>query len=348
MKEQKRTITSRKADHVKIVETQDVEYRKATGFDDVDFLHCAMPDMDMEAADTSLYLFGKKLSSPILIDSMTGGYEGAEIINRRLAKAAQDQMVAFSFGSMRPMLKDSSQAKTYSVRNIAPDIPLIGNIGIANLPTLNLEDLETAISRLELDALAVHFNPLQEAVQIEGDRDFTGVSEAFGRLCDRLDIPVIAKETGAGMSDSVCRKLADLGATMINVSGAGGTSWSKVEYARKGYVQGFGEWGIPTAVSILMCSKILPTIASGGVRSGMDIAKSIALGAKLGAAASPFLKAGDPNQVIKDWTLQLKTVMFLTNSKKLADLGHARVTILGDLSKYMFCMGIDHFKYSQR
>ncbi|MBM3229783.1 type 2 isopentenyl-diphosphate Delta-isomerase, partial [Candidatus Parvarchaeota archaeon] len=176
----------------------------------------------------------------------------------------------------------------------------------------------------------------------------SAVADAFGNLCDRLDVPVIAKETGAGISDRVARQLADLGAKMVNVSGAGGTSWSKVEYARQGFVQGFGEWGIPTAVSIMMCSKILPTIASGGVRSGIDIAKSMALGARLGASASPFLKAKDPSLLIKDWAKQVRTVMFLTSCKNLSELANARLVFSGNVSKYMFCMGIDHYKYSQR
>ncbi|MBM3229573.1 type 2 isopentenyl-diphosphate Delta-isomerase, partial [Candidatus Parvarchaeota archaeon] len=168
-----RTIKSRKAQHVKIVETKDVEYRKATGFDDIDFVHCAMPDLDFAKIDTSLQLFGKKLSAPIMIDSMTGGYEGAGQINQKLAKAAQENQVAFSFGSMRAMLKSPEFTSTYKVRDVAPDIPIIGNVGAVNLPQMGVKGIEGAVKKLELDALAVHFNPLQEAVQMEGDRDFS-------------------------------------------------------------------------------------------------------------------------------------------------------------------------------
>ncbi|HQT44600.1 MAG TPA: alpha-hydroxy-acid oxidizing protein, partial [Candidatus Micrarchaeota archaeon] len=282
------------------------------------------------------------------IDSMTGGYEGAEKINRTLATAAAYHNIPFSFGSMRAMIKNPAMARTFNFRYLAPDIPIIGNIGIANLPTTPVDQIEGAAKKLDLDALYVHFNPLQEAVMMEGDRNFEGVADSLAELCDKVDIPVIAKETGAGMSDSAAKRLSALGVSMLNVSGSGGTSWSKVEYARKGYVPGFEEWGIPTALSIALCSKILPTIASGGIRNGIDIAKSVALGAVLAGSAMPFLKAEDPAGLIAEWKLQLKTAMFLANAPDMARLGRARVVVTGRLSEQFYALGIDHFSYSRR
>ncbi len=343
-----RDIRSRKEDHVRIVKGSNVQYDKSAGFECIEFVHDSMPNFDFAKIDTSLYLFNKKISAPLLIDSMTGGYEGAEKINRTLAAAASHHNIPFSFGSLRAMIKNPKMARTYNFRFLAPDIPIIGNIGIANLPTTPVGQIEEAVKQLDLDALYVHFNPLQEAVMLEGDRNFEGVEDALARLCDKLDVPVIAKETGAGISDAVAKRFASLGVSMVNVSGAGGTSWSKVEYARKGFVPGFEEWGIPTALSIAMCSRVLPTIASGGIRSGMDVAKSIALGAVPAGSAAPFLKTGNPSKVLDEWKLQLKTVMFLTNSPDLKRLSRARLAITGRLSEQFFGLGLDHFYYSRR
>jgi len=343
-----RDIRSRKEDHVRIVKESNVQYDKSAGFECIDFVHDSMPNFDFGKIDTSLYLFNRKISAPMLIDSMTGGYEGAEKINRTLAAAASHHNIPFSFGSMRAMIKNPKMAKTFNFRYLAPDIPIIGNIGIANLPTTPIEQIEAVVKQLDLDALYVHFNPLQEAVMLEGDRNFEGVDDSLAQLCDKLDVPIIAKETGAGISDTVAKRLSSLGVSMVNVSGAGGTSWSKVEYARKGNVPGFEEWGIPTALSIAMCSKILPTIASGGIRSGIDVAKSVALGAVLAGSAAPFLKADNPAKVIEEWKLQLKTTMFLTNSPDIKRLSKARLVITGRLSEQFYGLGIDHFYYSRR
>ncbi len=343
-----RDIRSRKEDHVRIVRDLDVQYVKSSGFEDVEFLHNCMPEFDFEKIDTSQYIFKRKISAPILIDSMTGGYEGAEKINRTLVTAASSHNIPFSFGSMRAMIKNPKMAKTFNFRYLAPDIPIIGNLGIANLPTTPLSQIEEVVKQLDLDALYIHFNPLQEAVMMEGDRNFEGVADSLAELCDKIDVPVIAKETGAGISDTCAKRLAGLGVSMVNVSGSGGTSWSKVEYARKGYVPGFEEWGIPTALSVAMCSNILPTIASGGIRNGLDVAKSIALGAVLAGSAAPFLKSENPADIITEWKLQLKTAMFLTNSPDLKRLSKSRIIITGKLAEQFYALGIDHFSYSRR
>ena len=325
----KKTKTeSRKKDHVELVVKRGMQYRKTHGFEQVDFVHCSLPEVAFDKIDLSTRFLGKRLRFPLLITGMTGGYKDAQRINRTLAEHAEKFGIAFGVGSQRAMIEDSSMKKTYYVRDVAPNTPLLANIGGVQLRKYGIAVAEGLISAIEADALAVHLNPLQEIIQPEGDRDFTGVLDAIAKACDRLDVPIIVKETGAGISREVAIRLRRIGVAYIDVSGAGGTSWSRVEYARKGSIPGFEEWGIPTVDSIIQCKGILPLIASGGIRDGITACKAIALGAHLAGAAYPFIKAVEQKQlafVLSQWHQQMRAVALLTGSRDYTALRQAKI-----------------------
>jgi isopentenyl-diphosphate delta-isomerase len=323
---------SRKRDHIQIALEKDVQYSRATGLERAELLHNALPEVDFDAIDLSMEFLGKKIAYPLLISAMTGGYPEAKRINEELATAAEKHKMAFALGSQRSMLENPSLRETYCVRPVAPSIPVIGNIGAIQLKRYPVDKVLGLVSAIEADALAVHLNPLQEAVQPEGDRDFSGVLAAIGKLCEKSDVPIIAKETGTGISQDVALRLKEAGVAWIDVAGAGGTSWSKVEYARNGATPGFGEWGIPTLDSLVQCRGVLPMIASGGLRSGIDAAKCVALGAELAGAAYPFLKALDRSQARLDetislWEAQMKKAAFLSGCRTRDELKKAKMVL---------------------
>ena len=321
---------NRKKEHVDIALRPDAQYSKKPGFEKIELLHNALPEISFDDVDLSIEFLGKKLHYPLLISAMTGGYNEAKRINEELAQAAQKHRIAFAVGSQRAMLETPSLKETYFVRDVAPDVPIIGNIGAVQLKKYGLEKVLGLVSAIEADALAVHLNPLQEIVQPEGDRDFSGVLDAISKLCDKAHFPIIVKEVGSGISQDVALKLKAAGVSYIDVAGAGGTSWSKVEYARDGPTPGFEEWGIPTLESLIQCRDTVPLIASGGVRNGMDIIKALALGAKLGGAAYPFLKALNQSQAkldseLEKWESQMKKAAFLTGCKNVEELKKAKL-----------------------
>ncbi|MFH1106636.1 MAG: type 2 isopentenyl-diphosphate Delta-isomerase [Candidatus Micrarchaeota archaeon] len=329
-----RQTESRKSDHVRIALNEDVQaLTKPGGLDSVDFLHFSLPEMDFADIDASVSFLGRRFSAPFMVSSMTGGYPGAERINRDLAAACAKAGIGLGLGSQRAMLENPSLSKTFCVRDIAPKIFLGANIGAVQLRDYGVKKIESVVSAVEADALFVHLNPLQEAVQPEGDRHWKGCLAAIGKACDSLPVPVIAKETGAGVNAEVARELVDAGVKAIDVSGAGGTSWSAIELYRKGAEAGrvFWDWGVPTAECLRDCSKAvkIPLIASGGIRSGLDAAKAIRLGATLASAALPFIKAqqqGGEKAVVAEierFRNELKMAMFLTRSKNLAQLRKA-------------------------
>lgn len=298
----------RKADHIRINLEEDVAFRTlTTGLEQYFFMHQALPELDLAAIDTSLSLFGRQLKTPLLISSMTGGTERARSINRTLAEAAQESGIAMGLGSMRAGIEDPGLEPTYQVRDVAPDILLFANLGAVQLNYgYGLEQCQRAVDMIDADALILHFNVLQEAVQPEGDGNFSGLLTKIETVCRALPVPVIAKEVGWGFSRESARQLADAGVAAIDVAGAGGTSWSQVEMyraptARLARVAGaFIDWGIPTAVSLRYCAEAapgLPLFASGGIRDGIDVAKSIALGATLVGLAGEFLRAADKEGV---------------------------------------------------
>lgn len=320
----------RKKKHVEIVLRKFVQYKKSAGFENVEFIHNALPEVDFDKIDLSTKFLGKRIAYPLIISAMTGGYEDAGRINRALAAAADKFGIALGIGSQRAMVEKPSLKNTYMVREVAPDIPLLANIGAAQLKKYTPKQIEGIVSDIEADGLAVHLNVLQEVIQWEGDKDYSGVLDAISKMCDILSVPVVVKETGAGISKVVACRLKEAGVAYIDVAGAGGTSWSKVEYLRGKATPGFEEWGIPTVDSILMCKGVLPLIGSGGVRSGIDVAKAIALGADLAGAASPFLKAVEDKKLDEElmmWIKQMKITAMLSGASTIDDLKSADIII---------------------
>ena len=258
-------INQRKADHIKINLEQDVRSALTTGLENYHFTHEALPELDLERVDTSLSLFGKRLAAPILISSMTGGTDEAETINLRLAEAAQEAGIAMGVGSQRVAIEHPEQAKTFQVRRVAPDILLFANLGAVQLNYgYGLDQCRRAVDMIHADALIFHFNPLQEAVQDAGDTNFAGLAKKIEEVCKKIEVPVIAKEVGWGISERTAKLFADCGVSAIDVAGAGGTSWSQVEMHRapdeftRQLAATFVGWGIPTSDSILNVKRSRP------------------------------------------------------------------------------------------
>lgn len=294
-------ITERKDDHIKINLERDVRSALTTGLEKFHFTHQALPELNLDEISTNLSLFGKKLSAPILVSSMTGGTKAAGEINMRLAEAAQACGVALGVGSQRAALEHPEQAASFQVRKVAPNILLFANLGAVQLNHgYGPDECQRAVDMIEADALYLHLNPLQEAVQAGGDTNWKGLAKKIELVCSKLGVPVVVKEVGWGISEQTAKILSDCGVAGIDVAGAGGTSWSQVEMHRapdeflRNLAATFVGWGIPTAESILNVQQAAPemlTFASGGLKDGLDIAKCIALGATLGGMAGQFLKA---------------------------------------------------------
>jgi isopentenyl-diphosphate delta-isomerase len=324
-------LEQRKADHIRINLEEDVGFDLlTTGLERYRFIHQALPELNLAEIDLTTSFFGKLLKSPLLISSMTGGTERAHVINRSLAAAAQEAGIAMGLGSMRAALEDSSLAQSFLVvRSVAPDIFLFANLGAVQLNYgYTADHCRRAVEMVEADALFLHFNALQEALQPEGDTNFAGLLDKIEVVCKSLHVPVVAKEVGWGISEDMARRLADVGIAAIDVAGAGGTSWSQVEMyraaseARRRVAATFRDWGIPTAESIQMVRRgtpHLPIIASGGLRNGLEVAKTIALGAHLAGMAGPFLKAAVVSteavlETVEMIVSELRTAMFCVNA----------------------------------
>ena len=333
-----RRTTSRKKQHVDITLTRDVRFRgKTTGLEALEFVHNALPELDVAAIDTRVRFLGRELALPLMISCMTGGYARALALNRGLAAVCEAQKIALGVGSQRQALENTAYHRTFSVvREAAPTIPVIGNIGAAEVA--RMKDASAALRLAALvraDAFAVHLNPLQEFLQPEGTPAFRGVLAGIAMLARSLPIPLIVKEIGAGLSAGVIRRLLDAGVTVIDVAGAGGTSWAGVEALRTKDAESarlFWDWGIPTAVALRGAAALrlegrqMTLIASGGITSGLDIAKCLALGADMTAAARPMLqvlsRGGTKGlaALIGRWGQELRGAMFLTGSARVADL----------------------------
>jgi isopentenyl-diphosphate delta-isomerase len=294
--------TKRKEDHLHIALNEAVEFEEVTtGLDNYRFIHQALPEVDLASIDLSVPLFEKTLNAPLIISSMVGGIEAAREINRNLAQAAQATGVAMGVGSQRPAIESTTVAQTYQVRDIAPDILLFANLGAIQLNYgYGVAECRRAVEMIGADALILHLNPLQEALQRDGNTHFAGLLAKIEQVCHQLQVPVIVKEVGWGISEMTAQKLAEAGVAGIDVAGAGGTSWSEVERYRAHTETGnniaatFTSWGIPTAESIERARRGAPgltLIASGGLRNGLDVAKTIALGAHAAGIAAPLLEA---------------------------------------------------------
>jgi isopentenyl-diphosphate delta-isomerase len=333
-------IDERKADHIKINLEQDVHSALTTGLENYRFVHEALPELDLNRINTTLGLFGKKLHSPILISSMTGGTSAAQTINLRLAEAAQECGIAMGVGSQRAAIEHPEQASTFQVRRVAPDILLFANLGAVQLNYgYSVDQCRKAVDMIQADALILHLNPLQEAVQDAGDTNFAGLAQKIEVISKKLEVPVIVKEVGWGISERTAKLLANCGVAAIDVAGAGGTSWSQVEMHRapdeftRQLAATFVGWGISTAESIVNVKRTAPEMtvfASGGIKDGLDIAKCVALGATLGGMAGQFLKSAaisteNTVEMIKLTKRQIEVTMFACGAGALHELQQGKL-----------------------
>jgi isopentenyl-diphosphate Delta-isomerase len=329
------SLSSRKDDHIRINLERNVQSGRTNGLEHYSFSHQALPEISLSKIDLSTTFLGKKLSAPLLISSMTGGTPKARQINRALAEAAQSAQVAFALGSIRPAMENPALADTYRVRDVAPDVLIFTNLGAVQLNYhYGVEDCRRAVAIAEADGLILHLNPLQEALQSEGDTDFSNLLSKIEEVCRSLPVPVIVKEVGWGISGEIAKKLANAGVTAVDVAGAGGTSWSQVEGLRARTTEAahlaslFQYWGISTADALRdsrTALPALPLIASGGIRSGLEAAKCVSLGAQLVGFAGPLLRPATqgPRAVeaaLHQLASELRTTMFVVGAGSIPAL----------------------------
>ena len=347
-------ISDRKLEHLLICKNYDVEFKdKTTGFEDIELIHNALPEVDKNDIDLSTSVFGKKLDSPLFITAITGGHPASKEINKQLAIVAEENNIALGVGSQRAACEHPELEDTYSVvRDNAPDCLLVGNIGA---PQLNLAN--KAVEILDADILAIHLNPLQESIQPEGDLDARGYLDLISKITDAVDIPVMAKETGCGISGETAKQLADAGVSFIDIEGAGGTSWAAVETYRaedRYYGELFWDWGIPTAISTaeVVNNVDIPVVSSGGIRSGLEAAKAIALGADSVGMALPFLKKSisheELTQFIHKFNDSLRIAMFLVGANNIEELKQSKLVVRGKTREWLNERGINTKNYSRR
>jgi isopentenyl-diphosphate delta-isomerase len=354
-------IETRKADHLRLSATSDVDALSGPGWDDVRLVHEALPEVDQCAIDLSVEFLGHVLQAPLVIAGMTGGHVTARDVNAVLARAAERHGLAMGVGSQRAALRRPDLAYTYTVvREQAPTAFLIGNIGAPQLiaqgetPPLSVAEVQAAVDMIRADALAVHLNFLQESVQPEGERNAFGCAAAIAGVVQNVSQPVIAKETGAGISQATALQLRQLGVKALDVGGVGGTSFAAVEGLRaeaQGATQAqrlgelFRDWGIPTPVSVVGAqSSRLPVIATGGIRTGLDAAKALALGATLVGVARPLLQAAlEGDRAVDGWigqfVYELRTALFLTGSSSLASLRQKSRVVMGQTRAWLDQLG---------
>lgn len=351
--------SERKLSHIKIVSEEAVEARETlTGFEDVTLVHCALPNLDLTQVDLETRFLKHTFKAPIYVTGMTGGHEVAAKINGQIAEVVEELGLGMGVGSQRAAIENHALADTFGiVRENAPTAFIVANIGIPQLKTDPVRMAEKAVDMIEADALAIHLNPIQETVQPGGEPQFKKGIDRIRKITHELSVPVIVKETGGGISRSVATCLRDEGVAAIDVSGVGGTSWAAVEYYRAKEAinplkERLGEllwdWGLPTAVSVaeVRSAVNLPIISSGGIRNGVEIGKSIALGAQLGGMASPVLKraisGGVPSvrELLQQTAEEIRVVMFLTDSGNIESLGRAALVVRGETREWLEARGI--------
>jgi len=346
----------RKNEHIDIVLNEDVEFvENMTGFECVNIIHKSLPELDMSSINIETEFMGKKISAPFIISAVTGGTERAARINIRLAETAQKLNIPICLGSQRAMIEDKNLISSYDIRDHAGDVPIIGNIGIVQLKHYGPEQVIDAVERISADGIAVHINPEQEAIQHKGDVDFSGCLNVLEDLVKHAGkVHVMVKEVGHGIDYDTAKSLKRIGVEYLDVAGAGGTSWTKIEGIRRrlrgGHeIHGFDDWGIPTVVSLLMAKKAgwgmningkhnhkHRLISSGGVRSGIDVSKSLLLGADYAGAALPILISKDPVRLISEWMEQFKIVMFLCGASNIDEFKSSdRYTISGWVNDWL-------------
>ncbi len=345
-------IGERKLEHIALCAGGDVESRGSNLLEEVHLLHESLPELSLDEVDSSVALFGRTLHCPVVITGMTGGAPAAAEINRALAGVAQKLGFAFGVGSQRAMLREPDLAATYEVRDVAPDVLLLANLGVVQARELDTEGVARLVARIGADALCVHLNPAQELVQDEGDRDFRGCLDTIARLTRELRTPVVVKETGCGLSPRVLARLEAAGVRWVDVSGAGGTTWTGVEALRGSRRQRalgaeLREWGIPTAASVVYAGRAgLRAIASGGIRGAVDVVRALALGAHAAGLALPFLRAFSRggSAAAADFGADLaegiRSAMLLTGARRLADLPRVP-RVLGPRLRTWLALGAD-------
>ena len=348
-------ISDRKLEHLLICKDYDVNYKnKTTGFEDIELIHNAVPEINKNDIDISTEVFGKKLDSPLFITAITGGHPSAKSINKELAIASEEKNIALGLGSQRAAIEDSSLTETYTIaRDYAPSSLILGNIGAAQI-----NYGKKAVEMLDADILAVHLNVLQESIQPEGDVDASNYLDSIKKINDSVDIPIMIKETGSGISQESAISLEKTGIDFIDIGGSGGTSWAAVETYRsedKYMGKTFWDWGIPTAVSTVEVSSSinLPIISSGGIRSGLDAAKAIALGADAVGIALPILKKaylGNESiiEYVNKFNNSLKIAMFLVGASNLEELKNSNLIISGKTKEWLQERGFNTKKYTGR
>lgn len=351
-------IGQRKADHLALCASEDVGFRATTTLlEGVRLVHHALPELDARAVDTSVELFGKRLSAPLLIAAMTGGTDEAGDVNRELAAVAEARGIAFGLGSQRAALVRGESAKaSYRMRDVAPTTVVLGNIGVVQARAMTTEAVRALVDDAGADALCVHLNPAMELVQPDGDRDFSGGLDTLKRLASELGVPVIAKETGCGIAPHVGRALRAAGIEHVDVSGAGGTSWVAVETYRAkeqgdaaafALGEAFWDWGVPTAASVALLAPLgfRTIIATGGIGTGLEVAKAIALGANVCGIARPVLRAlreggrAGALAYVDRVLAELRAAMVLTGSANVAALARAPRVVTGELSQWLAQLG---------
>jgi isopentenyl-diphosphate delta-isomerase len=357
----------RKADHIKICLDQLAQAKKVTsGFEDIHFIHKALPEINRQKIDLSTKFLGHRLSAPLIVGAMTGGTAEAARINSVIAESVENLQLGMGVGSQRVALEDQNLERTFAIaRKKAPNAFLIANIGGVQLVHgYGVKEIKKIIEMIDADAVAIHLNALQEAIQPEGQTNFRGIIKKIGEITEAIDKPVIVKETGCGIALEEAKKLEAIGVKAIDVGGVGGTSFAAVEFFRtkgeKNRVQhllgdAFWDWGIPTVTSIAEINQEvhIPIIASGGVRTGFDIAKALAINASLTSIARPVLRAAvcgvkETSNLLSFLLAELKNVMFLVGAKKVKDLATTPVVITGKTAEWLRLRGCDLESYARR
>jgi isopentenyl-diphosphate delta-isomerase len=359
LKDKENMTSSRKLDHIKICLEEEVE-SEYTGLEDILLINNSLPELDFSDVITDVEFLGKKLAAPFIIASMTGGHPETTAINRNLAIAVEELGLGMGVGSQRAAIEEKELEESFTVvREYAPTAFIYANIGMPQILEHGVEYAERAVEMIDADALAIHLNFLQEIVQPEGNVNAKMGLRALREVCESLKVPVIVKETGGGISEQVAERIRDCGASAIDVGGKGGTSWSGVEVYRTGDEVSkntgidFWDWGIPTAFSIVECNRYLPVIATGGLRNGVDVAKSIALGAEIGSAALPFLfpatqSSNEVTKMLKYFVRGLKIAMFLTGCRKVKDLRNIPIIVHGKFKEFLEIKRVDVSQFCSR
>ncbi len=358
------STSQRKLEHLQLCAESPVESRKIhSGFEDIMLVHRALPEMSMDDTDLSVVFLGKKMDAPFMIASITGGHPDTIPINAALAGAAQDMGIGIGVGSQRAAIEDPEQEASFRVvRDEAPDAFVYANVGAAQIGQYGVDGIERLIDMIDADAIAIHLNFLQEAIQPEGDKDASGVLEGIREICSSISTPVIVKETGAGISHEDALLLKEAGVSAIDVGGVGGTTWSGVEVYRaqeRGDTRSamlgelFWDFGIPTVPSIVECCNVLPVVATGGIRTGLDIARSIVMGASVASAALPFVAPAmqgkdEVASLISLMLDELKVAMFMCGCMDIEKLHLAPAVVTGHTREYIELRGFNAKDYAVR